>query len=774
MANNSEIRLPDGSVVSGNWATEETLAGVKLILEKIHGKKGAIGNVNTQEAKDTKKKLAINSKYYKQREQLRRQSAKSEEAHRKEREKNYPKVIEGLKILGDTSRIAGRGIGKITSSTSALVDEMDKLDGSVSGASNAFFKVVGSAGAIGTAFGVAAGIIDQFAEFQTQAIQTGFSFSQELINTRGNIAELGMNMKQLSDILITNGEAVRSLGGNGAQSANAFIDLVSRIKEASHNFGLFGMTSEEIAGQTAARLDLMRRQGFVGDVAANATAESFSTLNQEIMAYSRMTGRERREIMRNNISMREDSALLVGDLATLGPNASGAFDGFTNAISAVFGDIGGDAIDSIFTNMIESQLSGLQRVTQEQYQALAAVPGLGEVLTTAVEELIANVDNPDALLRAQLAFSNSAGEIIQGAIENDGLIRLTRMMEDNPAGEILRAIVSAGQSATIFLETSNAEQVAAFAATMSVSEANLLRMRDRIQVLQNSFSATLIQALGFGQLEDMLSDDNFAAAQLAISEFGTNLSSIREFVADFAELVTSDGGGSLSSALVVGIAAMFAAQGLVSLAMVAGIRGLFAIASSVLGVRTLASSAVAPAAAASAVAPASAGSRVTATGARVAAGASKKLPAIGTAISALFGILDSEYQEADYNILSRGILGVTEGILAFGDFMSDSVVDAIHGPGHDNYLELGQGFRDLMLADSAPIPAFNPSDQRVSTGNMVIPGATLQPNGSMETGIRDDNAFRHNVTNEELMRRLVRATEETTRLQRRLLDNTDD
>lgn len=777
MARDSQITLPNGDKISGNWATEQTLENILNVLEKKHGVKSK----STPEEKDNATKLKLNSKSlnrlsekYKQTKEAIQQQIKSS----KSLIESDSKLKEAFDVTTDVVGLAGKGFNALRTGTSNLLDEMDKLDGSVSGANTAFFKVVGSAGMVGTAFGVAAGIIDQFADFQTAALQTGFSFSQELVNTRTKIADVGMNMQQLSTILVANGEAVRSLGGNGAESAATFIDLVGAVKDSARQFGLFGMTSEEIAGVTAERLDLLRKQGFVEKQAYDTTLSSFTLLNQEVLGYAKLTGRERREIMRNNLAMREGSELMLADLAKLGPNATVSFDSIMQSMSAVFGQ-GGDEFAGIFSSMVESHfMNGMERLSSDQLAALGQIPGLKDLFEDARDQFITNADNPKAMQQIQLEFANRAGTMIQDATDS-GLVALARLQEDDPVGQVLKSIIGAGQAATNFLQQSNIEQTAAFNTVMAQSESQMLQLRERIQTLQNEFQAALIRGLGFGQLEDMLDDKNFARASSGLTEFGDALTRIREGIVELGNMFGDT--GSITTALVLGIGGMFAAQGAVTLAMISGANLMWS------GVR-----------AALSLSSTSASAGASGIGAAGAAGAASNTPkgklsfskglAGGTALSALIGgamgAFDTEKQDANMHLLGRINSGAIEGILGSFDFLANLVNSSLGVQDYVGKANLAGMAREFELSNSRKIqdlanqknsiPVFDPATQRVNTDNMITKGALLDEKGNIRTQVSDDNKWRHPDRGEEYLKQLADIAAKQTAILERINRTIED
>jgi len=771
MAKDSEIKLPDGSVISGNWATEDTMEEILSVLQKKYGKSN---NTPKKSSNDEHiKQVEASSKAFKALNGWVNNSKTSIKA----RIKSETDLIlanenasEAVALLRDTSDLAGKGFKGLVGKVDTTINEFDKLDGSLKGTNDAFFKVAGGAGAIGTAFGVAAGVIDQFAEFQTSALQTGFSFSQELVNTRGNVAGLGMNMKQLSDIIVNNGEAVNSLGGNSASSANAFINLIKSIKASTRDFGLFGMTTEEIAGLTAERIDLLRRQGFVESVAINSAKDSFKLLNQEVLAYAKLTGKERREIMRNNLSMRDDSALILADLAKLGPNATVSFDSIMQNMSAVFGN-SSDEFASIFTSMVTSQFrGGMEMLSSDQLAALQQVPGLHELFETAANNFMQNANNPSAMKSIQLDFARQAGDLIQNA----DIIDLAYYQQDNPVGDLLKSIVGAGQAATNFLNKSNKEQDAAFTATMAESEQQLLMIRDRIQILQNSFMASLLEGFGFGKLEDVLNDDNFNSMQSGISEFGDGLKILVDGFKDLVGIFTDSGNGSLVDEMVVGAGLLFASTSPFTIAMIAGANALWAGLAGVGG--------------AGAVTSASKGvgwmSKL--------APMLKKIPYIGTGIAGASGVIDDDYKKAGYNWFDRASLGIFESAADIGDFGWNVLTGAAStlgvGPGWDNNVDMSAAFKEWATTPEvagwtnyigsqnsvkSTVPGFDPklSSDYHSVPSTLIKNqdATVKTDGSIVPNGQIDNSVAWRFSNEQL-KRMADAVEENNRLARRQID----
>jgi hypothetical protein len=110
------------------------------------------------------------------------------------------------------------------------------------------------------------------------------------------------------------------------------------------------------------------------------------------------------------------------------------------------------------------------------------------------------------------------------------------------------------------------------------------------------------------------------------------------------------------------------------------------------------------------------------------------------------------------------MFGMAEGLLDFGDvaanaatFLAEAVAGV--GPGWDNDLDMSGAFKDFMVNGVSPMnaPSFDPSTQRIDTDHMITRNATVQNNGSIQSAMGEDNAFRHGDRGEDYLRQIAAA-----------------
>jgi len=678
-----------GDSVQGNWATEETMTALLDVMENAYGRKGKGGGDTDKQQKKHNEAVEHSSKLFRNLNQ-RIEDAKSAikdriKSERELAEKSTPQLVEAFDVMKDSGRMAGKGIKNLGSSAAGAVEEFEKMEDTAKGVSDTFFKVVGGAGAIGTAFGVAAGVLDEFIEFQTGAIQRGFSFSGALVDTRTEVAEVGLRMRQLGDVIAMNGEALRFLGSNGRDATSTFIGMIDSYREQTRQFGFFGATTEEMAGQLIEQVDILRRGGMQENLVRAQAVDSLKMLNEETYALSRLTGVERREIMRNNLEMQESNALLLHNLGNLGPEAMA---GYNSMMQTLTGSLGGDSpVIEMINNMLRTYFAdGQIKLTPDEIAAMNMVPGLQAALQDLVDDFTAR----SGAVTQDLQFADIRGIAEILGRQNDQIADQVEILgEEDGMGAILLGLLQSEQNARNILSRTLDEAERILAEDISDSEAEMLMLRDRIRVVQQEIMASFLRLFQLDDLEDLANDETFEAVRANVAAFGDGLESISNGIERLASIF-GDGDGTIVDEMLVGAGLIFAAKGAVALALAAGAASMW---STVMGTG----------------AAATAGGAGATTGAgggllsKILPGA-RKLPYIGAAITGAMGYFDQDYRDAGYGGLDRAALGVGEGALdlvdGFANIFNWGIKEALGvGPGWDNGSDLSQSFKDWANSD---------------------------------------------------------------------------
>jgi hypothetical protein len=706
MAQPQTFTAPDGKQIELTWATDEVLREILDVLNK--DKKG-----DTKSQKANKKATDAASK--------------------------------GLLGIGKNSKSVGERMTGLDKKTSSLIDNFGKVEGTLGDVSQRMMGLIGVAGALGTAIGFAAGALDGLMDAQISAIQSGFSFSQQLIDSRIDLANIGLGFAEFSGIIAENGEAIRNLGATGGDATQTFSDMVYAARDATREMGMFGLSSAEIANEMADIVGTLVKAGDTGEGMFGRAVDSFSILNREVLGYAKLTGQNRRELMRNRGAV-EGDASFTSAMGQLGEGAMTSAQNMTDAFTAAFNNGAGPLID-VFKGSVNNLVFGFQTMTNEQMGALQSVPGLAPLFQEYAELFVNNADNPAAMAELTSNMMTRISSTLGDQEEQINRQYQAFQRTGNPYAEFYGQLLTGITEGRTFEK--NAEELGRIPFTEGITQttAELISFKNELgRFITNVRTGvlTLFDVEDLGQLATKLSEWT--------DSLNNSIESIKQFNDDYF-----GGNGLLGAALVGGIAFLFGSKLVIS-GLVSAIGTLFgvgavvdAMSGATAGVdnnnRRGGGGSKTPTAGASAAAGAG-GSRLVA-GSKALLGASKKWPVIGTAIAALAGVIDTEYREADYNLLSRSLLGITESLIDIGDLGANIITGAAglagFGPGWENDLNMSGSFKDFMTRENKPIAAFDPSTQSIPASNLTsIPGTAATNDGSIRTNVGADNAWRHN------------------------------
>ena len=669
---------------------------------------------------------------------------------------------DATKSIGNLSKAATdtkekfKGLGK---TAERVGGKLEGIEASAKSVTDGLLGVVGGMGALGGAAGFAAGTFDAFVDAQVSAIQSGFSFSDQLIESRKELANIGLNFTQFSTILANNGDALRSLGETGAESATRFKDLVMVTRDMTDHMGNYGYVSEEIAGQLAELTGTLVKAGITGDELFGGAADSFTILNREVLGYARITGRNSRDMMRNRAAVDADP-MFMSMMGEFGASGITAAQGMTDMATATFGEASSGIIEILKAATVEAK-TGMPMMSAEMMATLE-MTGLREFVTQYGKDILAAAGDSEAAARVNRDFAFNTSKHLQ---EQEVYIREQSQIFNAGGvagplaaefGLLMQAVVESRLTAAAANDPGRATN---FAETMDDTTEKLISFRNELEVFLQNLRAGVLAAFG---VEDFVALDT-----LDFEKWGRELNTIIEDMLAWKEYLLGDDGIGVAT-MVAGIAALWIAPAVIA-AMVAGISSLFAAKA----LTTALTAGAATTAATGTAAGTGMAARAAAAG-RGALNLGKKIPGYGTAIAAIMGMADEEFIEADFNLISRSLLGITEALLEVGDIGANLVTGAAGvvgiGPGYDNDLDMSQAMRDYATAPHEPIPAFDPASQRIDSNHMIIQGAQTQQDGSIQTDINADNAWRHGSRGEEYLRQLTSAMEEGNRLMRRQLD----
>lgn len=478
-----KIELPDIGVVNLDWATDETM---KEILAALKGTSPA----------------------------------------GKKKQKETEEAAKGMKRLSDITKKTKDNFKKVSDNAADAAKSLDGIEDSASSVTSGLLKVVGGLGAMGTALGFAAGTLDAFIDAQVSAIQSGFSFSDQLIETRAELANIGLNFTQFSTILASQGEVIRQLGDTGSEAAERFSDMIMSARDATKSMGFYGLTSEEIANEMADLTGILIQAGTAGDNLFGNAVDSFELLNKEVLGYARLTGRQRRELMRNQGAVSAD-AMFISTMGELGDKAVTSALNMTNAMTGAFDDSAPELIEMVKRMVIKAQKGII--LNPDDITALNTF-GFADLFDQYSVDFAKNANDPAAMNKITQEFVANLSQRFQD-MEAETLNKLVLFSsgQGHPLQEQARLFLEATTNNRVAAENLNDadKSHSAFIDGITETTKELLDFKAELQVFIQNVRSGILALFGV--------EDFGALANIDLEQMGHDIHEFVEAVLNWKE-----------------------------------------------------------------------------------------------------------------------------------------------------------------------------------------------------------------------------------------------
>ena len=652
--------------------------------------------------------------------------------------KHYRDLVAATKELKES--VAGRAASRAAGAAKTGLGQLNPFGdfSTKAGAAAAGF------GAVGAGIGLAMGSIEGFINATNNAVQTGFSFGDQLIETRTAVASVGMSLGEFSELLATNGSSIRRLGDTGMDAQKNFSDLITNVMSASKQFGYFGLTSTETAEMLTPIVDTLAKGGLTQTQIMAEAEQTFMTLNKEVLGLAKLTGRDRREMLRQLDEVRGDDVFqsvltTLGD--QLGQNATSAMDKVT-ANFASLGPQSGFLLDT-FKNLVTESQTNVYALSEEQEAMFQQYPEMRKVFDGMVTQFTtdANGMSADVGAHMQTLIDTAAGYESQAA-QN---VLVHAKHGSTAIANSSTAMVSLARD-TQNLADGGFDLNTATENLMSENDKALLATQQNIKVIMNTLQAQVLKLFAVENVEALGKEGVMEGVTDKINAFGDSLVKFRDYLFSLSENLTDVydwvGGFFMSeeelanqpdmSKVLVSIAGLFGLAVVVGSA-VTSIAGLFA-AKAVVGALSGAigllfggaklpkapklptKTPTGPNPQAGMPKGKTTGSIAKALGVAGKAGkaAGKALPwvaALQTAFSAYQGYMDKDLTDAGYAGVDRAAIGITEDLAKTFDFLQNALGKGANyalGTEFRTDYDLAGAFRETMLDPAVAEVMMNP------------------------------------------------------------------
>ena len=652
--------------------------------------------------------------------------------------KHYRDLVAATKELKES--VAGRAAARAAGAAKTGLGQLNPFGdfSTKAGAAAAGF------GAVGAGIGLAMGSIEGFINATNNAVQTGFSFGDQLIETRTAVASVGMNLQEFSELLAANGSSIRRLGDTGMAAQKNFSDLITNVMGASKQFGYFGLTSTEAAEMLTPIVDTLAKGGLTQTQIMAEAEKTFMTLNKEVLGLAKLTGRDRREMLRQIDEVRGDDVFQsvltsLGD--KLGQNATGAMD----TVVANFAALGSqsDFLLSTFKNLVTENQTGVYALSEEQQAMFQQYPEMKQVFDTMVTQFTTDANG----------MSVNVGALMQSLIDTvagyEQQAAANVLLHANHGSTVMAtsstAVVSLARDTKNLVGNTDEYNKAIKKSSDENAEA-LLATQQNVKELMTTLQAQVLRLFAMDNVEDLNNADTLNKITDGIKSFGDSLVKFRDYMFSLSDNLTNvyDKIGSFfmskeelentpdMSKLLISIAGLFGLAVVVGSA-VTGIAGLFAAKAVVgalsgaigllFGATKLPKSPTMPGKTPAGLSPQSGipkgkATKPLAKALSVAGKAGKFVgkaapwaAAIDTAFSAYQGYMDKDLGDAGYNGVEKATIGVVKGLADIHDMANNYLGMASNyafGTDMKTDYDLAGAFRETMLDPAVAEVMMNP------------------------------------------------------------------
>lgn len=343
---------------------------------------------------------------------------------------------------GDTSRSQAEkdlekkynsGLNKVIGKLNIFSDKLSSVAG---------FMIGGAAG-VGLY-----NVLRESAVAYTSLYSSGMMFDGSLLQLNKSAAIAGVNLREFTDIMQGNADVVARLGG-----PDAFGGLIRESRGAMISVGMLGMSTGDIAENLGEYQRTLSLLGPIDENSRKGSIASFQNLMQETTALSSVTGRSRRDMLKNindaakntiavsklmtlpaaQAKKAQDNMKMVNTMLSGFGDASGSF--FTQALAEGMND-GGLALTSFGEDLTQAGLGNLipamDKLSKKVQNGAATEEDSISVLQTFMGSVGSNID----MLRMQAVAGNSAAKAaldMYTEINSSGksLSELTKEMDKN-------------------------------------------------------------------------------------------------------------------------------------------------------------------------------------------------------------------------------------------------------------------------------------------------------------------------------------------------------
>ena len=233
-------------------------------------------------------------------------------------------------------------------------------------------------GMIATQFGMVAGYAEEMGNALSYGGRIGLTFGQNMIETSKDLAEIGLSITDLASTVGGSLPAIREFGNSVESGSQRFIKTTLALRQASEEFGNFGMNSVEMAQYLADELEMRRRVMTAEEMRLMTEEELVGAMKENLVQQERMaqvTGQDVQQRIQAQMSARTSQ---MGSMFLSGAdNAQRASFNASAANLSMFGDLREQFVTALGYMLDGNEAFAIRAIGQEN---ISAMPGLIDLL----------------------------------------------------------------------------------------------------------------------------------------------------------------------------------------------------------------------------------------------------------------------------------------------------------------------------------------------------------------------------------------------------------
>lgn len=268
--------------------------------------------------------------------------------------------------------------------------------------------------------------LDDSTDSLRKTYAVGQTFSGSILQMNIAAGQAGLPLKDFADLIVANSSRLAALGG-----PQGFAGLQKNVRTSMAEFGAYGLKTEEVNELLGDYLDTMTVYGAMDDNMRQRAAQSFQNLVAETTAMAALTGRNRKDMMKQ-MAEASKNVHFQSKLFELPAAKAQQMKENLDKLNQVFTAFGQET-GQFFSQLMSESASGMTGAFSDMGQELVAA-GLGH-LVPAFDKLGQKVAEGSA---TQADAALAVGEFMEGVKGNLSALRAQARAGNQEAAKMLQ------------------------------------------------------------------------------------------------------------------------------------------------------------------------------------------------------------------------------------------------------------------------------------------------------------------------------------------------